>query len=485
MKTKDLKDKAFPRGLLLLALIMLFNPNINIIDILPDFIGYLIISRLIIHAARRVPFFEEARLGFLKLALISFMKYPAFILMVIIRGKNTLDNDIITLFSFAFAVIELIVAVSSINNLFAGLSYLGRRTGAPSVIGENPSADFLRALTLVFTVAKCVLYSLPEFLLLTTVGDAGSPTSMMSAARFYPAALVFAQVLGYAIGAAWLAFFARYLGRVRRSGEFYPAVMELSTDEKEEQISRIVRKKRVLTGIKILIPAALFSFDFSVKNLGGINVLPHFLIGILLLFAIFSFAAKRNRLFVITASAGGIYTVFSLITWLLGIDYHDTYSHTAALLYKEAREAFVLYAALSVIEAILLIVFLAGVTLLLVRFIKTHTGKTPPNVIDPLAADKELGEYSPYDKKYHNSLSLKAFIFLGVGILSTAAKLVHVFTDNERVFDGGALIPNVAPWLGSLTVIISVVWAVYTLYFTNILKEDFEMKYSEIKISHN
>ncbi len=485
MKRKDLKDKAFPKGLLISALAMLFNPNINIIDILPDFIGYLIIARLMIHAARRVPFFEEARLGFLKLALLSFAKYPAFILMVMIRGKNTLDNDVITLFSFGFAIAELILAVSAVNNLFAGLSYLGRRTGAPSVIGKEPSSDFLRTLTIVFTVAKCVLYSLPEFLLLTTAGDAGSPTSMMPAARFYPAAMLFAQVLGYAIGAAWLAFFVRYITKIKSSGEFYPAVMQLSSDEKEGEIARSIKKKTVISGIKILVPAALLSFDLSLTNFNNVNVLPHFLIGILLLVAIFRFTTVKNKLFIISVIFGALYTAVSFITWLISINYHDTYSVTEIILYNKAERDFAIYSAFSIAEAVLLSVFLTLLAVLLISFIKKHTGKTPSNIKDPLAIGETAREYTSYDKKYHTSLIIKVLIFLAMGLLSTSAKLLHVFIDNKLVFEYGVLVPSLAPWLGTMTVIISLVWAAFSLYFTSILKEDFEIKYSEIKITHS
>ena len=41
-----MKQKCFFWGRLLLALVFLFNPNINMVDILPDFIAYFIIFSL-------------------------------------------------------------------------------------------------------------------------------------------------------------------------------------------------------------------------------------------------------------------------------------------------------------------------------------------------------------------------------------------------------------------------------------------------------
>ncbi len=485
MKNKNLSEKAFPAGLFILALLMLFNPNINILDILPDFIGYLIIARLLLNAARRVPFFEEARSGFFKLALVSFAKYPAFMLMVLIRGQNTLDNDVIALFSFTFAIIELLLAVGTINNLFAGISYLASRTGKRSIIGEKPTAEGLRILTLVFTCFKCAAYSLPEFLLLTSSGDAGSPTSFMPVARFYPVVLLCAQVLGYAIGIAWVAFLARYLTALKRSGEFYPAVMELTNTEKELAIAHSIKKTKLLKGLKLLPFAALLSFDFTLTNIGGANILPHTIIGILLLFAISSMTLKKDKLYFATLILGGVYSVFSVVVWLFGIDYHDSYSYVDIILYDEADKAFSALAVLSMIETLLFVAFSVLITLLILRFIKMHTGKTPPNITDPLTdGDCSKTAYSVFDKRYHRSLAIKAWIFFAFGIVSAAAKLFRVFSNNERSFSYGAFIPTIAPWIRSLTVIISILWAVYTLYFTGILSEDLKIKYSEDKIDH-
>lgn len=478
MKTKKLSEKTFPAAASIVALIMLFNPNINIIDILPDFIGYLIISHVILDAARRVPFFDEARRGFLRLALLSFLKYPAFLLMVMIRGKNTLDNDVITLFSFVFAVIEIILAIKVINDLFAGISYLGQRTGASSVIGDNPTADRLRTLTVAFTVLKCALYAVPEFLLLTKTSDAGSYTSLMSDSRFYPIALIICQIIGYACGLAWLAFFGRYIIGIKRSNEFYPAVMQLSSDEKEEAISRRIRKQRILFGLKILPFAALLSFDFRISQFNGVSILPHFVIGILLAVFLLKISSEKSKISVAALILVALYTAFSVFVWCYGIHYCYTYSAVDIMLYDNAISSFRIYATVSCIEAVLLVALLALVTLCICGFIAAHTGKTPDKLGNDKASDQG-SSYSLYDKRYHRSLKAKAWIFFAIGSVSTAAKLLFVFTNNERVFADGALMPSVAPWLGSAILIISLIWSVYTMYFSNILKEDFEIKYSD------
>ena len=45
---------------LVISLLLLFNPNVSIIDPLPDFIAFFILARLVERAADIAPHFEEA-----------------------------------------------------------------------------------------------------------------------------------------------------------------------------------------------------------------------------------------------------------------------------------------------------------------------------------------------------------------------------------------------------------------------------------------
>ena len=63
-------NKAEGVGLLVLAITFLVNPAVNIFDYLPDFIGYFIIAKALIYYADRAPYFNEARVGFLRLAYV-------------------------------------------------------------------------------------------------------------------------------------------------------------------------------------------------------------------------------------------------------------------------------------------------------------------------------------------------------------------------------------------------------------------------------
>ena len=119
---------------LILCMVFLINPNINVVDILPDFIAWFMLAKLFERAADSAPYFEEARASFLKLAWINLAKIPAFFLIVSIRSKDTMDNNVFALFSLSFCALELLFLLPCIKNLFTALFHLGERTDATSLI---------------------------------------------------------------------------------------------------------------------------------------------------------------------------------------------------------------------------------------------------------------------------------------------------------------------------------------------------------------
>ncbi len=475
------KEKRLHTGLIIFALFMLFNPNINVIDLLPDFIGYWIIARVLAYAARRVPFLEEARQGFKRLALISFLHIPALLIMVRIRSLNTLDNDIIALLSLVFAVIEIIYAISAINNLFAGISYLGERTGAKSIIGENPTSDFLRILTIAFTVIKCVLYTLPELMLLTKTSDIGTLTNYTSASRYYPAVLLTAQIVGFTVGIVWIAFFIRYLRKIKLSGEYFPALMSLSSPEKEREIAYKNRLDSILSGLKLLPPAAFLTFEFTLEDIGNVNILPHFISAFIMIFALLRFRVRKDKINIATLSLGAAYVLFSVFAWLESIDFFDAYTYESIALNSTAEKEYLRLEIIFAIELILLIAFLICYAFSLCSFIRTHTGKTPEGVCDPLSVcepSDDQNAYGIYDQRYHRSLKIRAFIFSSIGIAGGISRLVMMHFRGIRVFDHGAFLPETAPWFVVVVLAVCVIFGIFAMTFSSLLSEDFELKYA-------
>ena len=126
-------------SLIIFSLVLLINPNINVIDLMPDFIAWFILAKLFERAADSAPYFEEARVAFKRLAWVNLAKIPAFILVMLIRSKDTLDNNVYALASLSFAVIETLFIIPAVKNIFLALFHLGERTEAVSLISPFQS----------------------------------------------------------------------------------------------------------------------------------------------------------------------------------------------------------------------------------------------------------------------------------------------------------------------------------------------------------
>ena len=80
-------------GMLGAGLFFLFNPNINIIDVLPDAVGYFLILVSIGKLCDLCPELEDARSAFIRMFWISLAKLPALLLMFLDYGGQCRRAD--------------------------------------------------------------------------------------------------------------------------------------------------------------------------------------------------------------------------------------------------------------------------------------------------------------------------------------------------------------------------------------------------------
>ena len=118
-------------GAILAGLIFLSNPNIGIIDVLPDFIGYLLIIHGLGVTTIIVPHFNGAARNAISLFIISTLK----ILCVPLLWRNIPSFPLVL--SFSFGILELIFLIPMVVKLFDGLSYVGIRYGVSSILSYN------------------------------------------------------------------------------------------------------------------------------------------------------------------------------------------------------------------------------------------------------------------------------------------------------------------------------------------------------------
>lgn len=481
-KTNEKQKNKSISGLLVLAFVILINPSVNIIDIFPDFIAYLIIARALGYAANRAPFFAEARSGLYKLSLLSIFKLPMSVLMLNSRANDVGNGDVLALFAFSFAVIELTLISALLKDIFAALFYLGERSDSCPLLlpfkktkksEKYISVEALRTLTFVFFVFKCAAYSLPELLLLTRTVSASQMATAFNFAKLYPYCLILVMIATVWFGVVWARRALSYAGAIGEGSSFNTALDSMVADSGREGLESRLRLNRLKGAVTMLTIAAFFAIDVRFDNVFGINLLPDLLFGIALLYALRRLIRETDGEWRGIYAVGIAFTIISTVKYVLESRFLFVHGYEVMLISPEARTDYIVVMALGAIETALIVALLLMMARLLAKFIIAHTGILP-----------DSDKYSRTDLDYHSRLKKKGYALFGLGIILYAVKLTDcvfkLFSRNTLVSVGsgsGLVSTGLVPWFGVVVSLATVAFVGYALYFGSELKEELELKY--------
>lgn len=177
METKR-KDRV-GYGWLLAAGLFLWNPVVNMTDVLPDLIGYLFLLIGLSRVADLTDRLDEARDRFRTAMWIALGEFAAQILVnVFLRNVSVIDDlhgqnlpAWTLLFSFAVFAIECYFLIPAYRDLFRGLGDLAERKNAAHLKNDRHDRsqyDRMATLSVVFVVGKNLLSLLPELTSVST-----------------------------------------------------------------------------------------------------------------------------------------------------------------------------------------------------------------------------------------------------------------------------------------------------------------------------
>ena len=480
MSVNNEKKAVMPRAFLVLATVFLTNPTVNIFDYLPDVIGYLIIACALSYLRYRAPFFEEARRAFLWLGAVSAAKIPSYIIMVYVRGQNVGDNDIKSLFTFVFTVIETVLLINALKNLFDALSYLGQRSDAASLISPFPlskdgrksyTPERLQIMLYAFVICKAALTALPEMLLLTRGVESSNYHKVFNVAKLYPYVIIAAVVTVLVWGIIVTRRVSKYLSAIYAEGRMLSAADSLIGDERREELSKRLTVRYIKTTLSLFIAASACAVDIRFDNLEQINLLPDIIFGILIIIAIarLSKQIKGTRCAVIS---GIVFCVAYAAEYVLEILFLTRHGYGSLVLSKLAKADYIPVMVSGGIAFLSLAVLMAACAKLLNRYIEQYTG-----------IDSHSKGYSRTDAEYHRTMKRRAAVWCGLGIFCFLTKLcntvfryfssaTHVATDVGL----GTVTTGLVPWFGIVVTLSCIAFFGYGVYFFNGLKEDTELK---------
>lgn len=461
------KAKNLRTGCLFAAAFFLFNPNITILDVLPDFIGYLLILWGISGLRDIVPHFEEATVALRRLLWMTAVRPLAFFVMM---GQVATNGEFRTLVALCFGIVELILLFPFLREFFAGMDYIGERFGATSPIDRR--AVRAQRAAYIALAAKPILAFLPEISLLFAGQSSehflpnGLPIS-----HFRPHFVVLATLVGIGLGMYFLAAFLPFCRSLARDKALEPLLHRVREDvhnplRGEARIRLVRRAALCLT----LGAACMLNLHFD-----GINYLPNALGYLFFLLAgVLLLKICRGRAIAVIALSGVMIPV-SLVPYLQKAEFFRDYGY---FLLGRSRGADELYGKLcitSAVESGLLVILCILILVLLFAVIKKETGYRYDNV----------NNYSSH-LPLHRALRLKAGITATLGILTAIAGAADVFLRRitERIEIGsaeGGISVAVQPqfgWFQWVVFVLCVIWILQSSSLGEALGTEVERRYA-------
>lgn len=465
-KKKGFKG-AYP--LAIISLILLFNPNIGMVDVLPDFIACFILARLMSPGAERAPYFMEAKRALTRLGWLNVSEIVGLILIGYSRMQNAFGNDTSVMVVTVFSVAELLLYISATSAVFNALFGLGERTNmnaSISAIGRIP-AGVLPHITYAFFGIKTVLNMIPSFFLLTRVSDDGIISTV---AKGYAPALVLSTLTVLIGGIIWCVIIVKYLKAIHKEGQFYNSIFMLSGSENERRIDAMRKTGKAKSALTLLFVASIMMIDIKFDNTGEVNLLPNVIFGIIAIIAICRLRGAISRRILPTALIGGGYCAVSFVSYLAESYFLYKYGYAALLDEGVAHTVYNAVEILSILELAMLIVFISSIGRLLITFVYENTAILPTDE-----------RYSRTDADYHRALKHRIIAYVTitvlVGLTRCACTISNGFARLVLNQQATATITSLLPWMGALTTALTVLLIGYSYYLFTMLKEEVDMKF--------
>ncbi len=265
------------RGLILIfaGIIFFFNPTFNMFDILPDFLGCILIAYGLSRLSKIDENLESARKCSVYYAWISLLK------LVLTMWTLSGHMDFLVPFTFSFAVLDIIFMLAFFRNLYTGLDYFSMRNNCEEL--RVPASNAF-SMSAIFVVVSRILDFLPHLTDIFKQNDAmdlsynASNTISLTALKTYIMALCLfgCLILGIIFIIITWKFFKKAIScktLIEKAGEKY---------SQDILSNRELYVSLVFPGVYTFMYIGLFfMFDFSID---AINILPTFIAPVLFLF---------------------------------------------------------------------------------------------------------------------------------------------------------------------------------------------------------
>ena len=371
--TKREKRTKIPWGAMAIAFVFVFNPNVCIIDVLPDFIGYIILSLSLVKLSFVCEGLDDARRAFERMILIDGAKVLALLWVFGIDASSEQSSSFL-LWSFVFGTLEVVFLAPAFCKLFDGLSELGNFHINTAIHGakregDHSYTDKLKKFTVFFVVFKAGMALLPELADLTNASYNES-SAFFGIYRYIGVMRGLCVVPVLIVGIVWIIKSVRYFLRIKADSTLTQSV-EKAYAEKVLPKDGLFAIRNVKIATWFFVVAAILTIDFK---LDGVNVFPDILVLEFMILALLYFRKSTQISLLPCAVALGGYGVCAVLCELVDRYFHNNYTYHSIEKSDEAFGWYVAYVASVALKGILFAVMLVILVTQIRRIIVKHTG---------------------------------------------------------------------------------------------------------------
>lgn len=456
--------------LIFFGMIFLVNPNIATLDILPDFIGFILIlvgTNKLYDLSSKI---QESRKSFYILTFISAFKLLTVALVPVVGAK---EYTWIIIFTMCFSIAEAILLVLAFSKLISGFSFLGMLYNEEAAY-QNTN---IFGMSATFFVLKSVLSFAPFIsYIFSMYGDSTYFLTKEINISFLSNTVQIFNILAVLVfGLFWITLMHSYFMGMLKKDDF---IAKIEKDYVEKIGNNIPLKNyRAIKVFLLLITVAIF-FVIDLR-FDGIDVLPDFVSATLFFAAGLYMLRRYKKHCKIMIVLSSLYFVFALAGWTLSVLFTTKYfDYSFQLGYAEVvgHEVRYNYIAYREYVTICIIEGIKGILFTLVFFtaippikdiIANHTG-VPSEVVTESTITRE--------KKIKKRLgfTIDAIkIFAAVCALSSVVALALKFYISDFTMNPD----DIMFYTSTISVVFSVLLFGFVLYYRNRLITSIEYKY--------
>ena len=460
--------KYFGIGLIAVAPVFLFNPELVFIDVLPDAVGYLLILLGLRLLRDLCPHMEEAHLRFRNMFVVALFRIVA---TFVVFATNQYERPtLILLLTFAFGVMDFIWAIPAWRSLFEGFVYLaGTRGGnAPLLTMKNGKSytDIVRAFTAFFIGFKAVFTALPEF---SVMSEQIYDDKAMDWYRFVNLFRGVAFIAVMIVGTVWLVRILKYFSALKKDGEFIEGAKTKYETEVMSHSGLFVRRGIAL-GFTFMCIAAALTADIRMDYVNLIpGIVPAFFFGAVFVALKKYYPGWKNGL-----AVSGVYGAVSVVGWIAENNFHlvewGLFSDNLHIRFDDvqvqtntsAYRAFWEFYPVKIMEFLLLGAVIACLYLALRYLIKNYCGYIPDNLSEQYRENR-LAEI-------RRELNVKLIVCTVSGGLTAAAGALgnYMATLSDHII-------GEIWWL--ICIVLSIIFLVSTVYLSSAVNDEVDSRY--------